>query len=173
MGTPQNAPTTPLPAGARGRFIGLMPDALTGMVVAGSILAVASLRGIETGRVALVAVAVGLVYWLDHVYTDAVGGRFLDPDNPTHVRLRRALRSHDGMILGSLPPVAIYLVVSLVGLGPQTAAWVALWLTVALLAGTGFAAAWSNGARGRLLTTETLVAGSIGLFIIGLKYLMK
>jgi hypothetical protein len=56
------------------------------------------------------------------------------------------------------------------GLDVSGAAWLALWFTVAMLAGAGAYAAALAGARGSQLLIETLVAGSFGLIVIGVKY---
>jgi hypothetical protein len=73
-------------------------------------------------------------------------------------------------LIGSLPPIIVFLMGRLMGLDVGGAAWLALWFAVAMLAGAGAYAAALAGARGSQLLIETLVAGSFGLIVIGVKY---
>lgn len=149
-----------------------IPDLLYGSVVAGSILAVSSVHAPYTEHVAL-AVAGGVaVYWLAHVYVEAVGGRFEDQERPTHVRLGSAFRDNIEVLLGALPPIVIFLICRLLGADIRTAAWIALWCTMVLLAAAGCLAGYLAGARGWVLVAETAVAGGMGLVVIALKFLL-
>lgn len=147
-----------------------VPEMLYGAVVAASVLAVASVHAPTGDRVVLVTGAVALVYWLAHVYVDAVGGRFTDPHHSTGTRLLRALNDNWSVLFGAVPPITVLVVLRAFGAGPEAAAWAALWFTVALLVGVGAVAAWRAGARGWALAGEVLVAGGFGLLVVLLKY---
>jgi len=147
-------------------------ELLYGAVVSASILAISSLHGPTSDRVALASLGVCITYWLAHVYVDAVGGRFRDPEHSTHSRLRRALIGNTEILVGSLPPIIVFLLGQVLGLGISGSAWLALWFTVAMLTGTAAYAAHLAGVRGLDLAIETLAAGSLGVLVIGLKYIL-
>src|SRR4051812_10222640 len=157
-------------AGRRVALAKKVPDLLYGAVVAASILAVSSLHGPTTERVAVATVGVSVTYWLAHIYVDAVGGRFEDAEHSFFSRLAGALRENTEILIGALLPVVVFLVGEIFGLEISAAAWLALWFTVALLTAAGGSAAFLAGVRGTKLVLETLVAGSVGLLVIVLKY---
>jgi hypothetical protein len=162
--------TEPRTTGRRHLGLSHVPEMLYGAVVTASVLAVFSAHGPETAGVVLATAAVAVVYWLAHVYVDAVGGRFVDPEHPAHVRLGSALAGNWAVLAGSAPPILVLLLARLLGAGPETAAWVALWFTIALLVATGAAAAYRAGARGGALVAESLVGGVFGVLVVLLKY---
>jgi hypothetical protein len=147
-----------------------MPELLYGAVVAASILAVSSLHGPTNERVAMATVGVSVTYWLAHIYVDAVGGRFQDAEHSTFSRLARAFRENTEILVGAFLPIVVFVVGQIFGLDVSGAAWLALWFTVALLMAAGGYAAALAGVRGTKLVVETLVAGSVGLMVIALKY---
>src|SRR5947209_2794694 len=139
----------------RRRLAGQAPELLYGAVVSASILAVSSLHGPTTQHVAIATIAVSVTYWLAHVYVDAIGGRFHDREHAAHHRLLKALRENREILVGALPPILVFLIGRLLGLGITGSAWLALWFTVALLTGTGAYAAHLAGVRGKDLVIET------------------
>jgi hypothetical protein len=147
-------------------------ELLYGAVVSASILAISSLHGPTSERVALASLGVCITYWLAHVYVDAIGGRFRDPEHSAHARLRKALIGNTEILVGSLPPIIVFLLGQVLGLGISGSAWLALWFTVALLTGTAAYAAHLAGVRGAELAVETLAAGALGVLVIGLKYIL-
>ena len=149
-----------------------IPDLLYGSVVAGSMLAVASIHAPSSEYVAVAVAVVAVVFWLAHVYVEAVGGRFEDHEHAIHVRLVPAARDNIELLLGAAPPLVIFLLCRLLGSDVPTAAWIALWCTTALLAAAGGLAGYLAGARGWALAGETALAGGMGLLVIGLKYLL-
>jgi hypothetical protein len=149
-----------------------MPELLYGAVVSASILAVSSLHGPTTKRVAIATLVVVATYWLAHVYVDAIGGRFEDPDHATHSRRGHAFLNNTEILIGSLPPILIFTLGRLLGLGVPASAWLALWFTVALLTGAGAFAAHQAGARGTALVFETIIGTCFGLVVIVLKYFL-
>ncbi len=143
---------------------------LYGAVVSASVLAVGSVHAPPGDRVVLSTVAVVLVYWLAHVYVDAVGGGFADRERSTGARILHALNDNWSVLFGAVPPVAVLMLARLFGADGERAAWVALWVTVVMLIVIGGVAAWRGGARRWALVGEILAAGCFGLLVVVLKY---
>jgi hypothetical protein len=148
------------------------PDLMYGAIVAGSVLAVSSSHADESAHVAAATALVTAIYWLAHVYVDAIGGGFRDQGNSMPRRIVLAMRESIELLVGAVPPVLVFLLAKLLGADVQTAALAALWFTVALLAVAGFGAAYLAGVRGWPLVVESLVAGSFGVLVILLKFLL-
>jgi hypothetical protein len=148
------------------------PDLLYGAIVTGSVLAVASAHAESGSFVALAAFVVTAIYWLAHVYVDAVGDRFRDREHSIHARVVAAMRDTVDVLFGSLPPIAVFVIARLLGADVTNAAWIALWLTVALLIVAGAGSAYLAGVRGWALVVESLVAGCFGMLVILLKFLL-
>lgn len=157
---------------ARQVTAGHASELLYGTVVTGSVLAVTSVHGGSDGPVLLTGVIVAVVYWLAHVYADAIGGRFADLDHSAGARLLDSLRTNTAVLLGALPPLGAFAAGRLGGLGVVAASWLALWFTVALLMSVGGFAGYRAGARGWRLIGEIAVAGVFGLMVIGLKFVL-
>lgn len=148
------------------------PDLLYGAIVAGSVLAVSSAHAEDTANVAVATALVTAIYWLAHVYVNAIGGRFRDNDRPMHRRIVDAMRDATELLIGAVPPILIFLLARLLGADVQEAAQAALWFTVVMLLFAGAGAAYLAGVRGVTLVVESLIAGSFGLLVILLKYLL-
>lgn len=148
------------------------PDLLYGAIVAGSVLAVSSAHAEETAHVALATALVTAIYWLAHVYVDAVGGRFRDRDHAIHLRIVDSMRDALEVLAGALPPMVVFLIARLFEADVQLSALIALWFTVAMLLVAGAGAAYLAGVRGWMLVLESLIAGSFGILVIALKYLL-
>lgn len=148
------------------------PDLLYGAIVAGSVLAVSSAHADDTARVAAATAVVTAIYWLAHVYVDVIGDRFRDRERPMQRRIAQAMHDSLELLAGALPPILVFLGAKFLGADVQTAAQIALWFTVAMLLVAGAGAAYLAGVRGWTLVLESLVAGSFGLLVILLKYLL-
>jgi hypothetical protein len=158
-----------------GRFLRSKGPAelLYGALVSAVVLATTSAT-VESGETVLIATAlVSVTYWLAHVYADAVGGRFDDVDHSSHHRLRHALKNNTGVLLGSIPVLAVFFLGRLLGMTIADAAFLALWFTVAMLAAVAALAAHRAGVRGGELIAETLMAGAFGLLVIALKLILS
>jgi hypothetical protein len=148
------------------------PDLLYGAIVAGSVLAVSSAHVPESAHVALAASLVTAIYWLAHVYVEAVGNRFRDREHAIHSRLLLSMRESIEVLFGSVPPILVFLLARAFGADVSHAAQIALWFTVVLLIVAGASAAYLAGARGLALVLEAMVAGAFGVLVILLKYLL-
>ncbi|WP_156374242.1 hypothetical protein [Cellulomonas sp. Leaf334] len=148
-------------------------EMLYGALVSSVVLAATS-AGAKSGElVALATAMVSVTYWLAHVYADAIGGRFEDVDHSAHHRLRHALKNNTGVLLGSLPVLVVFIIGRLFGLDVTDAAFLALWFTVAMLAGVAAFAAHRAGVRGAPLLGETALAAGFGLLVIALKLILS
>ncbi len=145
---------------------------LYGALVAGSVLAISSAKSDDGGSVFLATGLVNITYWLAHIYVDAVGGRFHDYANSTGRRLMYAFRNNTGVLVGGLPVMIVFAGGRLFGLDVATAAWTALWFTVAMLGAAGCLAAFRAGARKWPLIGETALAVAFGMVVILLKILL-
>ncbi len=148
------------------------PDLLYGAVVAGSVLAISSAHAPSSGRVALVTVGVTVIYWLAHVYVDAIGNRFRDRDRHMGARIVESMRDSVEVLVGCVPPIVVFIVAKFLGADIATAALIALWFTVALLVVAGAASAYLAGVRGWPLVLESSISGFFGVLVIMLKYLV-
>ncbi|HET9649145.1 MAG TPA: hypothetical protein VFP34_13085 [Microlunatus sp.] len=148
------------------------PDLLYGAVVAGSVLAVSSAHAPSSTPVALATIGVTLIYWLAHVYVDAVGNRYRDQGRSMVSRVAESMRDSREVLVGCIPPIAIFLIAKLFGADTSTAALVALWFTAILLVAAGAGAAYLAGVRGLPLVIESAISGMFGLLVVGLKFLL-
>ncbi len=148
-------------------------ELLYGALVTSVVLAATS-AGADSGEIVLLASAlVSVTYWLAHVYADAIGGRLEDTEHSSAHRLRHAVRNNTGVLLGSLPVLAVFAVGRLLGMDLIDATFLALWFTVAMLAAVAAFAAHRAGVRGAPLVGEAVVAGAFGLLVIVLKYVLS
>lgn len=148
------------------------PELLYGAVVSGAMLAITSLHA-ESGDIVVVATAsVIATYWLAHVYVDAVGGRIEDREHHTGQRLVTALRENTGVLLGSVPPLLVFMLARALGAGVTDAALAALVFTVVALVAGGATAAWLAGARGLTLVGEAAISGAFGAVVLVLKLVL-
>jgi hypothetical protein len=148
------------------------PDLLYGAVVAASVLAVSSVHVEVDAHVALAAGIVTVIYWLTHVYVEAIGNRFADGHSSMWRRVVEAMQDSAEVLMGALPPIAIFTLARLVTHDVERAAEIALWSTVVLLVVAGGGAAFLAGVRGWKLVAEAAVAGCFGVLVILLKYLL-
>lgn len=145
---------------------------LYGAIVAGTALAIAgSHAGSPTG-VVLAMLGSLLIYWLSHIYVQAVAEHVADPLVPTWTVVRSSVRHEAALPLGGLPTVGVFTASILLGAETTTATLVGLWFTVGLLGATGYAAGRRAGATGWRLAAESLVAAGFGLVAVGLKIAM-
>jgi hypothetical protein len=148
------------------------PDLLYGAVVAGSVLAISSAHAPSSGHVALITAVVTAIYWLAHVYVEAIGNRFQDSAGSMVGRVLGSMRESVEVLFGCVPPIAVFSVAKVLGADISTAALIALWFTVGLLLAAGAGAAYLAGVRGWPLVLESAISGLFGVLVILLKYLL-
>lgn len=147
------------------------PELLYGAIVSGSVLALAGGHAGTYDQVAIAAILVSMVYWIAHIYVDAIGGRLFDRTHSMGYRLGASLRGNTAVLIGAAPPIVVFFACRRLGLEEVDAATVAAWSTVALLTAAGCSISFRVGARGWQLLWDSLVAGSFGLLVIALKFL--
>ena len=83
------------------------------------------------------------------------------------LRLRTASAHESSVLKGGAPAIVVYVVASLAGAEVDSAAAIAVYFTVFLLAGVGYLGAHQAGLRGRAMLLEVAGAASFGLLIVG------
>jgi hypothetical protein len=145
---------------------------LYGAIVAAAALSISTAHA---DRVAWVVVAILgslLVYWLSHVYVHVLAERVGSPELGTAGQVRRTLRHQFALVVGGLPTAVMFVLPAGLGADLGTAAFIALWCTVALLAAVGYAAGRSAGASGWRLAVQAGVGALFGVAAIALKLLL-
>lgn len=145
--------------------------------VYGSVLAagvVASLDVGDVGSVVMTETLAGtmVVFWLSHVWAEAIADRMHDPRPFTWARLRAVALWHWPMLQAAAGPL---LAVALADLGvwsQATAVTVALAISVAQLVGWGIAVGRRTFASWPLALVNGLVDGLLGLALVVLKTLV-
>ncbi|GEL19776.1 hypothetical protein [Pseudonocardia asaccharolytica] len=145
---------------------------LYGAVVSSAVLAVVGEHGETAPQVLLAVVLVLTVYWLAHVYVETLAGRLGAPARGPRQDLWWAWRHEAPILLGGVPALLVLAVSFLLGASVSTATNVALWVTVALLAGAGYLGGYRTGRTGWRLLADTLVVALIGVLTILLKTLL-
>lgn len=152
------------------RFIGgRLALLLYGAIVAATALAIAGTHLQAPHFVVLAILGSLTIYWLSHVYVHTVADHVADPGASLRHVVGASFRNETPLLLGGLPTAAVYLAAILLSAEMDTAAFVALWFTVAMLGATGFAAGRRAGATGWRLAAESLVAAGFGVIAVGLK----
>ena len=161
MTTTRSAIATRLAAGNPVRL-------LYGAVVSAAVLAVID----DTEPPVTVLVSVGsvlIVYWLVHVYVEALATRIVTPGRSGGASLRTALRQEASILAGGVPALVVLAVAFLFGAAVGTAINLAQWTTVLLLAVAGHLGGYRAGLTGWRLALATLNATLIGVLTIALK----
>ena len=116
-----------------------------------------------------VAVVVTLiVYWVAEEYAALVEHASAG-HMPTWAHIRGAMRAKWPLVSASYIPLVTLLVARLLGATPSTAAYIALFVIVALLMVYGWRAGRSSGLHGFPQVGMTLLAGGFGALMILLK----
>jgi len=154
---------------AAGWFASKHPaELLYGAIVSAAVLATAThAEGSE--RVAVITAVVLFIYWCGHVYINALSRQFEGDDRRLLHRLRAATAHEIGVLLGGLPAILVYVVAAATGADASSAATVAVYFSVVLLAGVGYLGAHRAGLRGRAMLLEIAGAAAFGVLIVTLK----
>jgi hypothetical protein len=159
-------PEPKAPAGRLGRLARLNTGGmLYGTIVAAAALAVGSGRG-DTAVDVIDAMASTLViYWLAHVYAAMVSGRRAGSATPLRRRIRSSARHESPILVGGLPPLVIFLTLTLAGVSIAVDAVAALGAAIGMFALDGFLAGRQAGVKGWRLEVEAGAAAVFGLMI--------
>jgi hypothetical protein len=113
-----------------------------------------------------------LVFWLAHVWSEAIADRMQDPQPYTWRRLRAVASWHWPMVQASLGPLGALVLADLDVLSLDTAVTVALAISVAQLVGWGVTVGRRTFDRWPAALLSGAVDGLLGLALIGLKTLV-
>jgi hypothetical protein len=145
---------------------------LYGAIVSAAVLATVSAHAEGSEFVALATAVVLVVYWMAHVYIDALSRQF-DGDGRHFLHRLRTASTHETSVLkGGLPAIVVYLGADAVGLDIASAAAAAVYFSVVLLAAVGYLGAHQAGLRGRAVLLEVAGAASFGVLIVAAKALL-
>ena len=140
------------------------------ILVAGMIVASAS--GDTTAwAVFLSVVGTVVIFWAAHVYAGTVAHHGFEGGRIIGIResLRGALRRSWGLLVSALIPSSILLLGVAKIVPDDTAAWIALWVCVAVLAVLGYIAFARRRARWHIRVLGSLATAGFGLLMILLK----
>jgi hypothetical protein len=147
---------------------------LYGTIVALAVL-VASARAFahEPGHIAVVVVVTSLVFWLAHVYAQALGGSVTRERRLTLAELRSVARHEAAVVEAALVPVAALVLGAIGVLSASAAVWLALAAGLAVLAAEGFL--FARLERLGWLATLAIVSVNLalGVALIGLKLVVS
>lgn len=161
----------------RSRAAGLLARAdpaglLYGAIVSAAVLATVSAHADDSVFVGLATGLVLVVYWMAHVYIYTLSSHFDGDRRHFLLRLRTAAAHESSVLKGGAPAVVVYVVAELVGVDVDTAAAIAVYFTVGLLAVVGYLGAHRAGASGRAMALEVAGAASFGVLIVLMKTLL-
>jgi hypothetical protein len=145
---------------------------LYGALIAASVLAAASAKGVHGTAVALSAAVTIVAYWLAHCYIEAQSLSLAGDGRHVFQRIAHAASSEAGILQGGTPAIAVYLVAELLGATPETAATIGAWFSVAMLLVAGWLTARASGRHGWAAVVDTAVAGLFGIVVIVAKALL-
>lgn len=139
-----------------------------GTVITAAVLASAG-GELRTAGLAVAVLLTLLVYWAAEQYAEVLGEQAEHGHLPSWSRIRDGLISTSPMISAAYIPVLVLIVARLLGGTRTIAANAALAVAVLLLMTHGWSSGRAAELRGTRLVTVTLIAGSLGLFMIILK----
>lgn len=144
-----------------------------GTVIAAAVLASAGSRFTTSLQVGVAVVATLVVYWLAEQYSILVGAHAQGGRFPRWPEVRSTLAASWPMVTASYLPVLALFLADLFGAKASLAAYVALYVAVALLVYHCYVAARASSFRGWALVAMTLAGAVLGGVMIVLKALIK
>ncbi|MET0839072.1 MAG: hypothetical protein ABWY19_09850 [Marmoricola sp.] len=145
---------------------------LYGAIVSAAVLATVSAHAEGSEFVALATAMVLVVYWMAHVYIHALSRQFDGDARHFLLRLRTSSGHETSVLKGGVPAILVYLGAYAAGLDIGSAAAMAVYFTVVLLAAVGYLGAHQAGLRGRAVLLEVGGAASFGVLIVAAKALL-
>jgi hypothetical protein len=145
--------------------------------VYGSILAAGVVASLDVGDVDAAAMTISLggtmlVFWLAHVWSEAISDRMHDPRPYTWRRLRDVASWHWPMVQASAGPLAALLLADVGVWTLATGVTVALTVSVVQLVGWGIAVGWRTFDRWPAALLSGVVDGLLGVALVVLKTLV-
>lgn len=145
--------------------------------VYGSILAAAVVASLDIGEVSDIVMTEALagtmvVFWLAHVWSEAINDRMHDPRPYDRARLRAVARWHWPMLQSAIGPLLALALADIGVWSKATAVTVALAISVAQLVGWGIAVGRRTFDSWPPALLTGLVDGMLGIAIVVLKTLV-
>lgn len=147
-------------------------DLLYGAIVTAAVLVAAGGHDESSERVVVVWGFVIITYWLTHVYVHAAHSQLGGDTRNLFHRSGVAARAELGILEGGIPAMVVFLVASLIKPSTVTAAQVALWFTVVLLAVVGYLGSRHAGRSRRASLGEAAGAAMLGVAMVAAKTLL-
>lgn len=147
-------------------------EVLYGVIVSAATIGAVGIHVGSNGRLVAVWAFVVLTYWLAHVYVHLVAHPLGGVHAPLGERVRGALRDELGVLVGTLPGLAVVLVVAMFGGEPAYAARLTLIMTTGLLFALGAFASRRLGSSMGHSIGEGLLASTLGVIMIFAKTLL-
>lgn len=147
-------------------------DLLYGAIVTAAVLVASGGHGSSPEKVLGVWAFVIVTYFLTHIYVHAAHSQLSGDTRNLFRRSAAAARSELGILEGGIPAMVVFLVVSWIDPGAVTAAQMALWFTVVLLAVVGFLGARHAGRSRRASMGEAAGAAMLGVLMVAAKTLL-
>ena len=149
------------------------PDTiLYGIIITGAVMSATAGHETSARRIVATTLFVLGIYWLADLYVRAFAEQFHGARRALSERIPAAARHESGVLLGGVPALGTFTVMTAVGVAPGFAADVALWLTVAELGGLGYLSARRAGATAREALVEAAFAALLGVLMVVSKTLL-
>lgn len=171
--TQPHDPTHGLDKGAWRLVPGTDPrEVIYGVIVSAATIGAVGIHVSSIGRLVALWAFVVLTYWLAHVYVHLVAHPLEGVRLPLVKRIAEALRDELGVLVGTLPGLAVVLSVALFDGEPATAARLTLYMTTLLLFALGAIASRRLGNSLGRSFGEGLLASTLGIIMIFAKSLL-
>lgn len=139
---------------------------LYGAIVSAAVLVTISTHADDVRFVGLTTAGVLAVYWSAHGYIETLSRQFEGDTSHFLLRLRAAMVHESSVLKGGAPAIVIYALSEVLGAETETAATLAAYFSVALLAAVGYLGAHQAGVRGPAMLLEVAGAASFGVVIV-------
>ncbi len=141
---------------------------ITGTVVCAAVIAAGAGHIDSTAALTFAIIGTVFVYWLAHLHAHTIGHAVANGMHPLRA-LRGGITHTWPIAAASLLPIGILLLAEMAGADLRTAAWIALWATIVLLAGYSYLAGRRSGMGTVGCLLSAAAGGALGVVIALLK----
>ena len=154
------------------RTTGSVTEAIYGLILATSVIAVSREYDSNAARISLTVLVTSVVFWLAHVYARALGRAITQHRMLNRSEMREVLR-HDWPLVEVTVPLVLILALGALDIMPDKAAILAATLVALVeLAAAGAYAARRSGAGVRWTIVSAVIAVILGSAVVLLKALV-
>ncbi|MDO8731108.1 MAG: hypothetical protein Q7L55_00795 [Actinomycetota bacterium] len=147
-------------------------SALYGLIIACAVLATASTDD-RLVFVALTVIGTLGVYWIAETYVHVMASRQAQHHELNRAQFAAIARDGLPLITVTFAPLVALLIAALLGLSAELGEDIALTINILLLLTFGYQMSKGAGIRGFRLIVSTMVAGLLGLAMVGLKIFLN